>query len=793
MLIEKFKIGSRHCQEVSNEKKTGRRYRGVMKFLLESAICLIAGTAILVVFPVIHAGAVEDHDNRDFLGDYALTREQVNLPRIDLASLEEELESAPEILIAVAELEEKRNLLVREQARNGLQFQVNSGVGNFSEVNSSEDSRDYDEGHVALRLRYPILGTMEEQRIGNLKAEARTWESRERLELARRRGLAALRNNYITYWACQEQIEQTQAFLDAEDDVSAALRRRKISGYLLDSDLQEFLSVFEVVRRNAARLRATQVRALRSMRLLTRPSLAHFKAVAPRFFVSQTELESLRSEVLDDYPEIVLYRGLVDEQLGILELTRWGDVEGHVDLGGFVNRESPPDNNGYGASLGVTVAFPAFFSKSNSAAKQAALAALRKAQYALEARSNEILGTAEDAWYRLHAERKNILFARQRVIAALERLRVDVMRLEEIPGDTIETLEKNRYQYYLAAADYVEAKALLFRQKVRLCQFLEESPASAARLTPGTEGEKPDSVIHKDYLRPLWCDKVPRELYQPKSDVPVVAVHSWEPDSGVFSVYVWESRELLKLARESSRFWDDLKANSFNRLLISFDQSQIEALNSSPMRLELQAFLEEARRRGIAVNLLLGEPSWILPEFRQDLLNLVQELSAFEFSGLHLDLEPNQLNSEIYSESYLLGQLLATVQSVRQVSPWPLGLSIHPRYLDEKQTNICLGCALSQLALDEVALMIYSSKPETVANRFNKVAAAYPDLSLSLAQSVEPILTGKESYSGFTRGAFFNAMARLQNLIGNEKPAAVIIQSWRDFERMKPENKDGLP
>jgi hypothetical protein len=284
---------------------------------------------------------------------------------------------------------------------------------------------------------------------------------------------------------------------------------------------------------------------------------------------------------------------------------------------------------------------------------------------------------------------------------------------------------------------------------------------------------------------------VPGELQIPKATIPVAGAHSWESGLQGFSVYVWESRELLRLAREDPGFWAGLKANSLNRLLVSFDRAQLDALISGSMRIELEAFLDEARQRGIAVNLLVGEPSWILPEYRRDLLNLVQELSVFEFSGLHLDLEPNQLNAEIYSESYLLGQLLATVQAVRQVSPWPVGLSIHPRYLDEKKTQVCLGCALSQLALDEVALMIYSSKPETVADRFKKVAAAYPDLPLSVAQSVEPVLTDKESYSKFSRTEFFAVMVRLQGLLGKQKPAAVIIQSWQDFERMKPKNSDG--
>ena len=128
--------------------------------------------------------------------------------------------------------------------------------------------------------------------------------------------------------------------------------------------------------------------------------------------------------------------------------------------------------------------------------------------------------------------------------------------------------------------------------------------------------------------------------------------------------------------------------------MLSFTAPQIEALGGEPARGRLQAFVRTAERRGFGVRLLLGEPSWILPEHRGDLIALLKALSGLPFAGVNLDLEPNQLDEAGLGTTYLLEELLKTLADAKLASPWPVALSIHPRYMAAPLGDIDFATAL---------------------------------------------------------------------------------------------------
>jgi len=144
------------------------------------------------------------------------------------------------------------------------------------------------------------------------------------------------------------------------------------------------------------------------------------------------------------------------------------------------------------------------------------------------------------------------------------------------------------------------------------------------------------------------------------------------------TVYVWDSQLLLDRSKIDWTFWKQFHPHGINRLLLSLDGQQIKDLAFQENKTDLLNFIARAGEKNIRVELLLGEPLWILPKYRRDLLGIIQELEDIPFTGLHLDLEPNQLDQARDDNKYLLTQLVHTLQSVKSVSPWPVGLSIHP-------------------------------------------------------------------------------------------------------------------
>jgi hypothetical protein len=408
---------------------------------------------------------------------------------------------------------------------------------------------------------------------------------------------------------------------------------------------------------------------------------------------------------------------------------------------------------------------------------------LKKAQRRLESTSSHLLIEAQETLNQFEVSQKNLDFSLRRVQATQERVRENLLRYAYLPGDVIEKVQQARFEYYKASIAYVDAQAQNLQQNAKLLSYIPDSCGLNGipihHIDAGSE-----NILNNNFLKP-----------------PAGPIHSWPdmPDiepghrysraylqnySG-FSVYVWNSEQLFQRYFRDRSFFNLLKQQGINRLLISFTMDQIKKLRHPMIRKRLETIILEANKQSVRMDLLLGEPLWILPKFRQELLGLIEEFSDLPFKGIHLDLEPNQLTSEQYREVYLLRQLVRTLQAAKRVSRVPIGLSIHYRYLQPDKNDLCLGCALENLDLDEVTLMIYVSNPIRVAQLAGPIAKRYPRIKFSIAQSVESILTKKESYFTKTKKEFRAKMTQLYSEMKPDNFSTIFVQSWEDLERMQ--------
>ncbi len=161
-------------------------------------------------------------------------------------------------------------------------------------------------------------------------------------------------------------------------------------------------------------------------------------------------------------------------------------------------------------------------------------------------------------------------------------------------------------------------------------------------------------------------------------------------------------------------------------------------------------------------------------------------MKKISFNGLHLDLEPNKLKGRGYPEDYLLSQLLRTFQVVENESPWPMGISLHPRYLFPDQNKVCVGCALSNMQIREIALKIYVSNPKRVIELAEPIMDKHQKLKFSIVQNVELDRPTGESYAGKGRAKFHAGMYQLTSTIKNANFSTILIQSWKDYVGLKP-------
>ncbi len=725
-----------------------------------------------------------------FLGGQQLTIAENNIvddtvpdvrPCHSLQELEPFVSKSMESLVAAAEIEENLQQLERQRAISGLELFGGTGVGHYSEAVSADKMRDYDRVRLSFGLRYPLLGTMARQRAQVLKAEEAVWDSKQQREFNHLKNLEALRSQYCLLWGTQQKIKLSQAFLMDEALTNHILQQRYKQGLLLDADRQEFLSAFTLVHRNLANLRAAERRAQSNIDLLTNRSTGNFIALDPDLPRPELDPKFLHSMVLNNHPDIVRLRGLIDKQLRVLDLACHCDVQAKVSLTGYTDSDFPSNDNGYGVTLQFDMDAPWEFSRAAHAKAARERARLLKLQRELDLVSSQLLANIDNDIEHYRAALENIRFAAQRTKAALESVREQVLRSETIPGDTFEQLQRSRYIYYQVAMDYIDAEVVLLQGAARLLASTEDESGR------GRVKAQIDTVVDDHYIKPLWRRRLPD--CQDLSSASVVETPSVadSTQNNCLGVYVWNSKKLFAKERASSNFWEELRKDGIHRILLSFDRSQLDRLKLPVGKTHLQSFIRKAKHAGIDVGLLLGEPTWILPEYRQDLLNIIGSVHDFDFSVIHLDLEPNQLAHMQIPDRAILAHLLRTVQAVSRLTSLPIELDLHPRYLSENFDGFCLGCGLQNLDNIAVTLMVYINDPEKVAKRVENIMTRFPDMPFSVAQSVEPQLGDNGSYAGLSKRQFGEKLAVLRQHTDG-RIGCIYIQSWQDYMDMNDED-----
>jgi outer membrane protein TolC len=704
-------------------------------------------------------------------------------PHQSLSELEPFVSNSLESLVAAAEIEESLQRLERQRAVGGLQLFGGTGVGHYREAVTADKMRDYDRIRFFLGLRYPLLGTMAGQRVQVLKAEETVWERQQQEKFARLKSLEALRSQYSLLWGIQRKIKLSQTFLLDEAQTNHILQQRYQQGLLLDADRQEFLSAFALVHQDLSTLKAAEKRAQSNINLLTNHHAGNFVARDPDLPHPELDPQLLHSMVLNNHPDIVRLRGLIDKQLRVLNLARHSDVQARVSLTGHTDTDFPSNDNGYGVTLQFSVDAPWEFSRAAHAETASEQAHLLKLQRELDQMSSQLLSSVDGEIEHYRATLENRRFAALRTKAALERVREGVLRRDTLPGDTFEQLQHSRYRYYQAAMDYVDAEVSLLQGAVRLLASAENDPANRDRVKPQVD------VVDERYLRPLWQQRLPDCQVPTSSPVAETsaAANTAFAQNNCLGVYVWNTRKLFSDEHASVTFWENIRKRGINRMLLSFDRAQLDRLKLPIGKTQLQLFIRNAKRAGVDVGLLLGEPTWILPEYRQDLLTIVGRLHDFDFSQIHLDLEPNQLAHLQIPDNAILAHLLRTVQAVSRLTSLPVELDLHPRYLIENTDDFCLGCGLQNLRNVSVTLMIYINNPEKVAARAETIMTRFPKIPISIAQSVEPQLGDNGSYAGLSRTQFLEKLNVLKQQTGN-RAGCIYIQSWQDYMDMNDEN-----
>lgn len=684
-----------------------------------------------------------------------------------LADLEPLVKSSVSVLAEVARLEEMLAMLEYERTKAGWKVIGSLRGGFVDEQLTNDERRRYYPSQVSAGLTYPLLGKRQEEKNRLLELQAGARNEQLRVAIKKRDSLESLRLSYILLWAAELKIELADAFLSDGENSLKLLEKRVGTGHLLRADYLEFVSTLDLVFRERSLNLNMAVRARELIDALTGVKLDSPLPHPPDLPGSCEQIDQAVSKLADD-PEILLYQNDVELQMETLAHSTAIDVKGDFTVQGMVgSSEEVTSDHGYGGMVSLNFSLPVHPFSTDSANRAVQQRRLQRFQRELQVKTEELEQVVKDRFRNREVELANIQFARTRLSAATELLREKTLRMDRIAGDALEQLQKARYNYYRVAVEFTEAESRLLNSSARILRFC---PAITQNRVVSVE-------FGHSVVRPLF-----ESQEKQKHTASVGKRQPVSPqEKADLAVYLWQSGAFL----DGSEPVEVLKEHQINRVLFSLNADQLQELKSEEGKERLRKLLGTCRIAGISPGVLLGEPTWILPEQRQYLLEILSAMNEFPLDRVHLDLEPAQLDLERYGLNYLGAQLLRTVQLAVEISDHPVELSIHPRMLSTEEIDICFGCGLSNLDLEKVVVMIYRTDLAEVQEKMMEFTRNFPDLRLAVAQSVETILGPNNSYAHHGIEVLRDSVRQLMMGGDHERwRGDVYIQDWTSLQKL---------
>lgn len=617
-----------------------------------------------------------------------------------------------------------------------------------------------------IGVRLPLFGSREVI-VRDIDSTGRSVVlQRLQEQLSRMEALKSLRYAYVEAYYRQAQWTLAKTYLGGEAETSQALRARVKARVTLETDIKNIETSYFTTRHIASETRAAGDDARERLQTLSGRQLGDASLARPDFAVACVSRAALENAV-NSHPDIVLHAAQLEHKRRLLTSSGVGLTEGGVSLSHGRGKQS---DGGYGHSttVSVDISIPLFAGQWQRAQQGQAAAEAGKAQLALDLRRQEYMASLGRLFGDLDTRKQNLLLMGQRFDSAREAHRVSTLRSAKLGADQVVPLLQAKFNAYAVANNHLDAEIALEKAKVDVLGYgmrcdapSEKQPDVVADVAPilgsGLAGTRPARTAASGG----------------PGVTAVAAALAGAPAASPIGWYAWDALKRFE-ATTPRRFWSAVPAGG--RILLSLNGNEVRAVvQGGKPAARLRQLLQGAKSRGVAVELLLGDPNWALPAERGDLISLVRSLSRFPFAGVHLDLERMQL-AEDQRGAWPDG-IVDTVAKLRETTAAPISLSLHPR--DVRLDGLLER--LKQAGLNEVTVMAYITDPGKVADMMAPLIQRHPGLRFSVAQSIEPILPQQESYASFSRDDRAKAWRDLSDRLGKEPNfAGIIIQSLED-------------
>ena len=688
------------------------------------------------------------------MGSGAVASPMVDTPPVgaSLAELENwALTAAPTVLLAQAEQDVAAHRNGTAQASQGARLFGGTGISTAREAVTDTLRRDYQRLNIQLGVRWPLLGSRNAQLRSLYEAELAVAQGQVQLRQARQEAVQAVRRSYVRHLRNAQRQRIAQAFLDMRPQAQAQLESRRESGVLLEAEKLKLLGLFELVQAAGDNQRAQQKLHLSELARLTNLPQPAIQTQPMAWPESCRNADTLLAAA-DQHPAIALTQ---------LELNTWGKISATVQHAGLEASVSVAQGftrdiggqNGRNTSVGVDFSMPLQWRAQRDAALGQIQSERTRLESLLHIRHSEFQALAEQAQVQWRLRQNEMPGLLHRLQAAQEALRVASLRLEAFDGDGYATLLTARHELYLASTQVVDGAE---RRDLAQVDLLGLVTGDCGIASPAIQDDASPALV-----------VLPHALAIRAKAVPAPQGLGW---------YVWNGQALL----EHPGRLDTLPKGS-ERILLSFTAPQLRALTQPSEQKKLVQLIAQAHLLGLRVELLLGEPSWVLPERRQALLDLLTPLRALPFDGLHLDLERSQLPPAVQP---LWGNaVLDTLRAVRQAVDWPLALTTHFRELQ----TLDFAQRVHGAGATELVAMVYVSDPGRAAAIARPLLRGPQGLRVAVAQSIESTLAPQESSYRAGKAEALRRWRQLAQSLGTQPGfSGILVQSLDEFNKARP-------
>ena len=685
-----------------------------------------------------------------------------------LEQLETRIELSPVAQLAERAYESTRDSLNAGRIGLGVSAFGSVGYAHNHDIIDPLHSWTYNQGVAGGGLSIPVLGSRLQLEDSLSEQQVQLMQLDARRQLQRRELVARLRKAYGDYWQGQRLELLARNYLQDEPTLERVVELRTRAGLLLDADRLELLSGFSLARRDEAAGGADREVALGLMRELTGQDLEGGIAVRPLVPTACARKLDASDDWADSDPELVgLQRVVALREINPRDNALY-PVQSNVQLAYQTREDMPTGQRGGSAVLSWSFQVPVEYGSQRRLLARAAAAQLSRARLEYEIRRRELQQQRRELIARAAVLQQTAQFAAVRLAAADAAVEERSLRAVKLEGDVAEQLQRARIQHYGAA------KALVEADKAMVYWYADWARFGMAPCQP-----PPDGMTAAQTATAVRAASLRSAAAHAPDPAGVQAATAGPANR---ALYLWRSAEWLTYATTElgERKFAEIHSAGITRLLISLDAEQMRRAIADPSPL-LRA-VRSTHEHGFRVELLLGDPGWIRPEQRGGLLAIIDGLKSVPFDGLHLDLEPEQIDSAADKLPALLGLLAQTLAAASAASPWPLALSIHPRDLDVRLGDSSFAEVLLRLRISPT-IMVYVANPDRAVAIAEPLLGHYPQLSFSVALSLEKSLGPQESLWSYPEDERRRRIERVETRLAAANFSGLTLQledGWGD-------------